>query len=90
MELGTDSRSAYQDLVERRQGTQVDQKARYFGLQKLQAVQDLDVLGEKDLFPFCTLLKVLRQGIGSSDSFALTIVDLEVVTRELLGLADLS
>ena len=32
----------------------------------------------------------MRQGVSSSISFALIIVDLEVVTREFLGLADLS
>ena len=53
-------------------------------------MQDFDVLGTGGLFLFYTLLKVLRQGISSSISLALTIVDLEVVAREFLGPADLS
>ena len=70
--------------------TRVYQKARYFGQRGLQTVQNLDVLCSEGLFLLNTLLRVSRQGIGSSVSFALTIVDLEVVTRELLGPADLS
>ena len=42
------------------------------------------------LFLFCTSLRVLRQGISSSISLSLMIVDLEVVTREFLSLANLS
>ena len=53
-------------------------------------VQNLDVLRSVGLFLLSTPLKVLKQGIGSSVSLALTIVDSEVVTRELLGPADLS
>ena len=53
-------------------------------------VQDFDILGIEGFFLFCTSLKVLRQGISSSVSLALTIVDLEVVAREFLGPADLS
>ena len=53
-------------------------------------MQNLDVFRSEGLFLLSTLLKVSRQGIGSSVSLALTIVDLEVVTRELLGPADLS
>ena len=56
----------------------------------MQTVQNLDVLHPKGLFLLSTPLKVLKQGIGSSVSLALTIVDLKVVTRELLGPADLS
>ena len=52
-------------------------------------VQDFDVLGAEGLFFLCTLLKVSRQGISSSVSLALIIVDLEVVAREFLGPADL-
>ena len=53
-------------------------------------MQNLDVLCSEGLFLLSTPLRVLRQGIGSSVSFALTIVDSEVVTRKLLGSADLS
>ena len=53
-------------------------------------MQNLDVLRSEGLFFLSTPLRVSRQGIGSSVSLALTILDLEVVTRELLGLADLS
>ena len=66
------------------------QKARYSGQQGLQTVQDFDVLGAEGLFLFCTLLRVPRQGISSSISLALIIVDLQVVAREFLGPADLS
>ena len=55
----------------------------------MQTVEDLDVLETKSVFLFYTLLGVLRQGIGSFVSFALTIIDSEVVTREFLGPADL-
>ena len=70
--------------------SQVDRKAKYFGQRGLQAVQHLDVLGVEDLFLFCTLLRVSRQNINSSVSLALTIIDLEVLTRELLGPTNLS
>ena len=53
-------------------------------------MQDFDVLGAEGFFLFCTLLRVLRQGISSPVSLILTIVDLEVVARKFLGLADLS
>ena len=53
-------------------------------------MQDLDVFCSEGLFFSSTLLKVLRQGIGSSVSLALTIIDSEVVAREFLGPADLS
>ena len=53
-------------------------------------MQDLDVFCSEGLFLLSTPLRVSRQGIGSSVSLALTIVDSEVVTRELLGPADLS
>ena len=35
-------------------------------------------------------MRELRQDIGSSVNLALTIIDLEVITREFLSLADLS
>ena len=57
---------------------------------ELQTVQDFDVLILESLFLFCTLLRVLRQGVSSYICFILTIIDLEVVTREFLGPADLS
>ena len=59
-------------------------KARYSGQQRLQTVQDFDVLGAEGLFFFCTSLKVSRQGISSSISLALTIVNCNViVTRPI-------
>ena len=51
-------------------------------------VQSFDVLSAKGFFFFCTLLKVLKQGISSSVSLALIIIDLEVVTREFLSPVD--
>ena len=53
-------------------------------------MQDFDVFGAEGVFFLRTPLRVSRQGIGSSVSLALTIVDSEVVTREFLGPADLS
>ena len=53
-------------------------------------MQNFDVLGAEGPFLFCTLLRILKQGINSSVSLTLTIVDLEVVPREFLGPADLS
>ena len=52
-------------------------------------MQDFDVFGAEGFFFFYILLRVLRQGINSSVSLAVTIVDLEVVTRQFLSLADL-
>ena len=55
----------------------------------MQTVQNFDVLDMEGFFLSNTLLKVLRQGISSFVSLALTIVDLEVIAREFLDLADL-
>ena len=52
-------------------------------------MQDFDVLCSEGVFFLSIPLGVSRQGISSSVSFALTIIDLEVVTREFLGPADL-
>ena len=92
MELGKDMRFVYKDLVKRWQvwlGKLQAWKAG-IGQRGLQAMQNFDLLGAEGLFFFCTLLRVLRQGISSFVSLVLTIVDLEVVPREFLGLADLS
>ena len=52
-------------------------------------MQDFDIFGAEGFFFLCTLLKVSRQGISSSVSLFLTIIDLEMVTKEFLGLANL-
>ena len=52
-------------------------------------MQNLDVLCSEGLFFLSTPLRVSRQGIGSSVSLALTIIDSEVVTREFLSPANL-
>ena len=52
-------------------------------------MQNLDVLCSESVFFLSTPLRVLRQGIGSSVSLALTIIDSEVVTKEFLSPADL-
>ena len=52
-------------------------------------MKDFDILGSENLFLFSTLLKITRQGIGSSVCFALAIIDLEVLTRKFLSPADL-
>ena len=53
-------------------------------------VQDFDVLVLEGLFLLCISLRVSKQGVSSSISFALAIIDLEVVTREFLSPANLS
>ena len=53
-------------------------------------MQDFDILGVEGFFLFCILLRVLKQDISSSVSLAVTIVNLKVVARELLGPVDLS
>ena len=88
IELEKDMRSVYQDLVEKRQV--IYRQARDFGQQRLQTVQNLDIFRSEGIFLLSTPLRVSRQGIGSSVSFALMIIDSEVVARELLGPADLS
>ena len=82
-----DGLSAYKDLVER--GELTCWKSGDLGWWQLQVVQNFDILGVEGLFLFCTLLKVLKQGISSSVSLALIIVDSEVVVKEFLGPADL-
>ena len=52
-------------------------------------MEDFDILCLKVLFLLSTPLRVSIQGISSSVSFSLTIVELEVITREFLGPADL-
>ena len=52
-------------------------------------MQDFDVLSAEGFFLFYILLRISRQGISSSVSLALTIIDSEVVARELLGPADM-
>ena len=76
--------------MERGKLTQVNQKARYSSQQRLQVVQDLDVFGSEGLFLLNTLLRVTRQGIGSSVCLTFLVVNPEVVMKEFLGPADLS
>ena len=52
-------------------------------------MQDLDIFDAKSVFFFSTPLKVLWQGIGSSVCLALIVIDLEMVARKFLSLADL-
>ena len=53
-------------------------------------MQDFNVFYLEGFFFFSTLLRVSKQGIGSSVSLVLMIIDLEVVIREFLSPADLS
>ena len=53
-------------------------------------MQDFDILCSEGVFLFRIPLGISRQDISSFVSFTLTIIDLEVVTREFLGPADLS
>ena len=50
---------------------------------------NFDVLCSEGFFLFSAPLRIPRQGISSSISFALTIINLEIVTREFLDPADL-
>ncbi len=52
-------------------------------------MQDLCIIGLENLFFLNTLLGVLRQGISSSISFVLSIIDPKVVPWQLLSLTDL-
>ena len=45
-------------------------------------MEDFDVLSAESFFLFSTMLKVMREGISSSISFALIMINLEVVIRE--------
>ena len=53
-------------------------------------MKDFDVVGPKGLFLLCILLRILKLGISSSVKLVLTTTDLEVVTKEILDLANLS
>ncbi len=52
-------------------------------------MQDLYILSLEDLFFFNTPLEVLKQGISSSISFALLIINWKVVPWQFLSLPDL-
>ena len=51
---------------------------------------DFNVLGAEGSFLLSTPLRIKRQRIGSFVCVTLAVIDLKVVTREFLGLADLS
>ncbi len=53
-------------------------------------MKNLGVLIFESLFLGLAPLKEARQGISRSISLSLTVIDLEVVSRELLGPADLA
>ncbi len=52
-------------------------------------MENLGPLISKSLFLGLASLREVKQGISYSISFSLTIINLELVSRELLGLADL-
>ncbi len=52
-------------------------------------MKNLGVFIAKSLFFDLASLREVRQGTSRNISFFLTIIDLEVISRELLGLADL-
>ncbi len=52
-------------------------------------MKNLGVFISESLFLGLASLREVRQGISRSISLSLTIIDLEVVSREFLGLADL-
>ena len=88
VELKKSSCSTYEDLVEKKELTYC--KARYFGQQGLQVVQDFYVLSSKNPFLVSTPMRVLRQSVSSSICFVLAVVNLEVVTKKFLSPANLS
>ncbi len=53
-------------------------------------LKNLGILICKSFFFSLTSLKEVKQSISCSISFFLTIIDLKMVLRELLGLADLT
>ena len=52
-------------------------------------MQNFDILCSEGLFLLSTPLRVSKQGIGSSVSLTLIIIDVEVVMGEFLSPADL-
>ncbi len=66
-----------------------DAQFRHPSQQRLQLVQDLCILGLQGLVFVSTLLGVSRQCISGFISFALTIVNPEVVPSKFLSLSDL-
>ena len=53
-------------------------------------VEDSSILSSKDFLLVGVSLKEVRQGISSSISFTLLIIDAKVVSRELLNPANLT
>lgn len=53
-------------------------------------MEDYDVFGAEGLLFLSTLLRVLRQGIGSFFCFVLAVINPKIVTGKFLSLADLS
>ncbi len=53
-------------------------------------MENLEILISESFFLGLTLLKETRQGISRSINLSLTIIDLKVVSRELLGPVDLT
>lgn len=78
-----DQCAVYNDLMEGKDA--VCQNSRYFGKSGLQPVQNLGVFSSQSSFCFGILLKVSRQGISSSISFTLSIIDLEMVSKKVLS-----
>lgn len=52
-------------------------------------MKSLRILSLESLLFFLAALRKARQGISSNIGFILVIIDVEMVTRELLGLPDL-
>ena len=53
-------------------------------------MQNFDIFCSNGFFLFNTPLRISKQDINSFVSLALTIINMEVVTREYLNLTDLS
>ena len=52
-------------------------------------VEDIDIHGLENFILFCALLKILRQGISSFINLVLTIINMEVITRTFLDVANM-
>ena len=88
VKLGKNSCFAYKDLVMKKE--LIYFKARYFGQQRLQIVQDFHVFGLKSFFLLSIPLKILRQGVNSTICLILVVINSEVVIKKVLNLVDLS
>lgn len=53
-------------------------------------MEDISIFNSKSLFFIEVLLGEVEEGVGDGVSFALLIINMEIILREFLGLADLA